>query len=80
MPAPRDAARFLTGDPDEVVAAAFACPVCLRTAGTVEVRDADEDIGAVAACACGGCGEAWEVTLDPWQALRLELAPPRRVS
>jgi hypothetical protein len=70
-----DSARFLAADPDEIVAAAFACPVCLHRPDHVSVSDDGGD--ALAQCTCDGCAHAWDVALDPWQALRMSLAPPR---
>jgi hypothetical protein len=33
---------------------------------------------ACASCSCRRCGIEWSVGLDPWQVVRLSLAPPRR--
>jgi hypothetical protein len=75
VPALSDAARFLADDPDELVAAAFACPVCLHRPDRMFLGDADEE-GALARCACHPCQREWDVALDPWQALRVQLTPP----
>ena len=68
---PNDAARFLQADSEELVAAAFACPTCLRADGRVH-------LGAdVADCVCPRCERRWDVALDIFQSLRLTLAPPK---
>jgi hypothetical protein len=72
-----DVARFRSDEPDEVVGAAFACPVCLRGPAAVGVRGAEHDRHL--ACACDGCALTWRVALDESQVLRLALAPPSRL-
>ncbi len=66
-----DTARFRTDDPDELVIASLACPICL---GADEVEwdlDAGDGYDPSARCACRRCDEPWRVYLTPDQALRL---------
>jgi hypothetical protein len=72
--APTYVAGFIPGDPDCLVAHAFACPYCL--AGTVEAFVVAAGDDSEAMCSCAACEEHWTLTLDGWQALRLTLAPP----
>jgi hypothetical protein len=67
-----DTARFLPGDPDELVCASLACPVCLRTDGVVH-REALEGYDPSVSCRCPDCDARWCVYLTPEQALRLGL-------
>jgi hypothetical protein len=67
-----DTARFLPGDPDQLVAASLACPVCLRAEG-VDRRDALEGYDPSVSCRCPSCDTEWSVYLTPEQALRLGL-------
>ena len=69
-----DVARFAPGDPAALVAATFACPVCLDVDCDVTLHPAPRT--SAAACACATCRSAWSVDLDPGQLLRLTLAPP----
>jgi hypothetical protein len=69
-----DVARFRPNDPSEIVAASFACPVCLRRAN--EVVLADDDGVAIATCRCMNCKIGWTVMIDSYQYLRVALAPP----
>jgi hypothetical protein len=70
-----DVARFTERDDEAVVRAALMCPYCLGSPAHVLV---DHNAGgASASCAC--CDLRWSVTLDPGQALRLFVAPPRRL-
>jgi len=69
-----DAARFHPGDPVELVAASFACPVCLHAPSVVRLP-AERDETA-ARCGCQPCSADWEVALNDLQMLRLALAPP----
>lgn len=68
-----DTARFRVDDPDELVAASFACPGCLH--GHADVTVTGEDDEYAAACACRGCGTSWTVWLTTWQVLRLRMSP-----
>jgi len=70
-----DAARFRNEDADELVAAAFACPVCLRRPLRVLLTPAADD-EAVGHCLCVRCDAQWDVRLDAGQHLRMTLAPP----
>lgn len=69
-----DRARYAVEDADEVVAAATACPLCLRTAPAVEVVEGDN--GGVALCHCLRCLNVSELLLTREQLLRLVLYPP----
>ncbi len=67
-----DVARFAPQDPDALVAAALACPLCLRGEGVRwEGRLAGYD--PCVTCACPKCDASWTVYLTPEQALRLGL-------
>lgn len=67
-----DIARFRPEDPDALVAAALACPFCLR-AEDVESDDNLEGYDPSVQCRCPSCQERWRVYLAPDQALRLGL-------
>ena len=67
-----DTARFLPGDPGELVAASLACPVCLR-AEAVDRREALEGYDPSVSCRCPSCDTEWRVYLTPEQALRIGL-------
>lgn len=69
-----DVARFAPGDPEVVVAASFACPLCLGADCDVLVHASPRR--SVAACSCRSCPADWTVALDPAQLLRLTVAPP----
>ena len=67
-----DVARFTAQDPDVVVAAAFACPICLHgddVAREVRLEGYDPSVS----CECPTCDASWQVYLTPEQALRLGL-------
>jgi hypothetical protein len=67
-----DVARFTAQDPDIVVAAAFACPMCLRDERVT--RDVSLDgYDPSVSCECPTCDASWRVYLTPEQALRLGL-------
>lgn len=68
-----DVARFGPADAEQSVAASFACPYCLRAPNWVSLAEEPTDC---AKCRCTGCAASWMVLLDPWQALRVRLAPP----
>ncbi len=75
MNAHDDVARFRADDDAALVAASFACPVCLgldAAARLVLERDDSE-----VECRCAACATEWSVAVDPTQALRLVLHPPR---
>ena len=67
-----DTARFRQDDPDELVAAAFTCPICLHVE-CVERHVALSGYDPSVECWCPGCEERWRVYVSPHQALRLGL-------
>jgi hypothetical protein len=67
-----DTARFRADDPDELVIASLACPICLRSEG-VEWHAALDGYDPSVQCHCPACEERWRVYLDPQQALRVGL-------
>lgn len=67
-----DVARFTAQDPDVVVTAAFACPICLAGEG-VGREVALEGYDPFVSCECPVCDASWQVYLTPEQALRLGL-------
>jgi hypothetical protein len=72
MPLLADTARFRTDDPDVLVEAALACPLCLRSEGIVwEAALTGYDPSVE--CHCPACSERWRVYLTPPQALRLSV-------
>jgi hypothetical protein len=71
-----DTARFRTDDPDELVMASLACPICLR-GDEVEWRAALDGYDPSVECLCPRCEEGWRVYLTPEQALRLGLMVAR---
>ena len=73
-----DAARFQVTDEAPLVAAAFCCPYCLRSASSVKLEIL-EDGTADAACRCETCDARWEVALSAMQTLRMSLCPPAGV-
>jgi hypothetical protein len=72
-----DVARFNMDDPEVLVAATFACPMCLRAPCRVVLDDGD--VLPVATCACTACAHEWVVELEARQLLRLSLDPPATV-
>ena len=64
-----DTARFRTDDPDALVRASLACPICLRT-DDLEWHGALDGYDPSVECRCPRCDESWRVYLDPQQALR----------
>jgi hypothetical protein len=73
MVAATERATFHPADPDGVVAAAFACPYCLRVATDVEIGEPGE---AAALACCERCVAFWPVLLTSAQRRRLvHLAP-----
>ncbi len=76
MPILTDTARFRTTDPDVLVSASLACPICLNREGvrwnaTLAGHDPSVE------CRCEGCHIDWCVYLAPDQALRLALMPAK---
>jgi hypothetical protein len=67
-----DVARFRPTDDEQVVAASFACPVCLRRPAASTLHAEPEDLVS-SACTCG---TEWQTLLDPDQTLRMSLSPP----
>jgi hypothetical protein len=67
-----DTARFLADDPDELVEAALACPICLCSDAIVWEAALDGYDPSVE-CHCPACEERWRVYLAPHQALRLSV-------
>ncbi len=67
-----DTARFRPDDPDALVAASLACPICLRSEG-MAWEAALEDYDPWVLCRCPACEQRWRVYLAPDQALRVGL-------
>jgi hypothetical protein len=67
-----DTARFFADDPDELVAASLACPLCLGS-DQVQWEAALEGYDPSVQCHCPACDESWRVYLAPHQALRIGL-------
>jgi hypothetical protein len=67
-----DTARFRPDDPDELVEASFACPICLGSQH-VEWHAAFDEYDPSVGCRCVACDERWRVYLAPHQALRLSV-------
>jgi len=69
-----DVARFRAEDPDELVTASLACPLCLRGRDIAWDLDTDSDgYYASVQCECAYCLRDWRVYLERRQALRLAL-------
>jgi hypothetical protein len=64
-----DTARFRPDDPDELVTASLACPICLRS-DDVSWEAALQGYDPSVECRCPRCQERWRVYLVPDQALR----------
>lgn len=69
-----DIARFRPQDPDALVHASLACPVCLCSDG-VEWEGSLQGYDPSVQCRCPSCSQKWRVYLAPDQALRLGLMP-----
>ncbi|HEY2260583.1 MAG TPA: hypothetical protein VGH45_12755 [Solirubrobacteraceae bacterium] len=67
-----DTARFRPDDPDALVAASLACPICLRS-DEVRWEAALAGYDPSVECRCPVCDERWRVYLAPQQALRFGL-------
>ena len=67
-----DTARFRPQDPDALVEASLACPVCLRSR-EVEWEARLEGYDPSVLCRCPSCQQRWRVYLAPEQALRVGL-------
>ena len=70
MPLLADVARFRADDPDALVTASLACPICLRSE-QVQWEAALDGYDPSVQCRCPTCEERWRVYLAPQQALRL---------
>jgi hypothetical protein len=77
IPVMVDFARFDALEDEAVVAAAFACPFCLRASIAITVRRSDPEF--VAACRCRACPPLWRVYLRADQVARLKQEPPARL-
>jgi hypothetical protein len=71
-----DTARFRTDDPDELVMASLACPLCLRSED-VQWHAALDGYDPSVECLCPRCVERWRVYLAPQQELRVGLMADR---
>jgi hypothetical protein len=69
-----DIARFRPDDPDALVHASLACPMCL-CADDVEWEGTLQGYDPSVRCRCPSCELRWRVYLAPEQALRLGLMP-----
>jgi hypothetical protein len=67
-----DTARFRPDDPDALVTASLACPICLRSDEVIWEAALDGYDPSVE-CRCPVCEERWRVYLAPEQALRFGL-------
>ena len=67
-----DTARFRADDPDVLVAASLACPLCLQ-GEDVEWRLDTDGYDPSVQCLCRPCNARWRVYLAPQQALRIGL-------
>jgi len=67
-----DTARFRTDDPDPLVIASLACPLCLRS-DDIEWHAALDGYDPSVECRCPRCEQSWRVYLEPQQALRFAL-------
>jgi hypothetical protein len=67
-----DIARFRADDPDALVMASLACPICLRTE-PLQWEAALDGYDASVECRCPSCEQDWRVYLAPQQALRFGL-------
>ncbi len=72
MTALADTARFRADDPDSLVAASLACPICLRSE-QVAWEAALEGYDPSVECWCPRCQQRWRVYLAPQQDLRIGL-------
>jgi hypothetical protein len=70
VPALADTARFRADDPDALVIASLACPICLGSE-QVQWHAALDGYDPFVRCHCPDCDERWSVYLAPQQALRL---------
>jgi hypothetical protein len=73
-------ARFQCADAAPLVAAAFCCAYCLRSASSVALWLSVDDGTSEATCRCDRCDEDWLVALSALQTLRMKLCPPADVA
>jgi hypothetical protein len=71
-----DTARFRANDPDALVTASLACPMCLRSE-RVHCEAALDGYDPSLECRCPSCEQGWRVYLAPQQALRFGLMSAR---
>jgi hypothetical protein len=71
-----DTARFREDDPDALVNASLACPICLHS-DDVQWEAALEGYDPSVECRCPRCKERWRVYLAPQQVLRVGLMAGR---
>jgi hypothetical protein len=76
MGALEDTARFRMDDPDQLVLASLACPICVGIEG-VQWELYEDGYDPSADCICDRCEQSWHVYLTPSQALRLGLMAVR---
>ena len=67
-----DTARFRMDDPEALVTASFACPLCLHDE-QVSWHLHPDGYDPSVECRCPRCNEGWSVYVTPQQELRLEL-------
>jgi hypothetical protein len=67
-----DTARFRADDPDSLVTASLACPICLGSE-QVQWEAALDGYDPSVGCWCPRCELRWRVYLAPQQALRIGL-------
>ncbi|MGI8507605.1 MAG: hypothetical protein ACR2MK_12555 [Solirubrobacteraceae bacterium] len=68
-----DTARFRPDDPDALVTASLACPICLGSEDVVWEAAALDGYDPSVLCRCPACNQRWRVYLAPDQALRVGL-------
>lgn len=71
-----DIARFRSDDPEVLVTASLACPICLRSED-VQWTAALDGYDPTVQCRCPSCEQRWSVFLAPQQALRIGLMGDR---
>jgi len=71
-----DTARFHPDDPDELVMASLACPLCLRV-GEISWELEPDLYDPSIRCRCRDCEQSWRVYLTQYQALRAGLMAVR---
>jgi hypothetical protein len=77
MPLLADTARFRADDPDALVTASLACPICLGSEQVEWEAAALDDYDPSVECSCPRCEQRWRVYLAPHQALRFGLMDAR---